>query len=131
MLSIDKLERRDLLTAGGHQSTLPLETGSWDADGVFQAHDVVAGETFELSGCGLVNTAANGQGGGSRFSADATSVEYLFSTDADGCIAQAASATYTAPSKPGWYSIDLYAWDSESPYGEIAEGTVWIKVKKR
>jgi hypothetical protein len=112
-----------------HESTLPLETGTWNQDYTFDVEQVVTDADFELAGCGLDLTWQLGAGGGSDWSADPGFL-YTYDVGADGCIVPGGSSTYTAPSKPGWYSIDFYAWDDVPPYGPIPEGTVWIHVKK-
>ena len=128
--TFEQLENRAMCAA--HTSTVDLTTGLWQNDGSFQELDkIYTGDAFELSGCGLIATAENGQGGGSRWSANPNpNYEYLYSVELDGCIQQGGSSTYIAPDKPGWYSIELYAWDDVSPYDEISEGILWIHVKK-
>lgn len=127
--NVEQLETRAMCAsmAGGHQSTLDLQTGMWDG-GTFTEYQVTTGDEFQLAGCGFETTAAKGQGGGSRFTDP--NYEYLYSTDESGCIADGGSSTYIAPDKPGWYSIEMYTWDDVSPYDEIAEGIYWIHVKK-
>ena len=128
MLTYDLLETRAMCAA--HHSTLDLAVGQWDAQGVFQETTTVhAGDSFEFSGCGFDLTYQSGGGGGSTFSGQPiANYEYLYSVDVDGCIQQGGSATYIAPTKPGWYSVEFHAWpDSDS---QVSEGVYWVHVKK-
>lgn len=114
---------------GGHKSTLELETGEFTNAGFVADAEITVGEEFHVNGCGFVATADNGQGGGSHAS---WAGDHLFTYDVgtDGCIVQGGSSTYTAPDKPGWYSITFFAWDSTAPFEPIDEGVFWFKVSK-